>query len=90
MKRYLKYGLMGLGIILCIGSVGTMDINQDVNMIVQLLVIALGIIACLLSMLIDEEPSRRTVIEIIEPDGRRRFIRGWEYMNDAEGKKYGC
>lgn len=90
MKRYLKYGLMGLGTILCIGSVGTMDINPDANMIVQLLVIALGIIACLLSMLIDEEPSRRTVIEIIEPDGRRRFIRGWEYMNDAEGKKYGC
>lgn len=90
MKRYLKYGLMGLGTILCIGSVGTMDINPDANMIVQLLVIALGIIVCLLSMLIDEEPSRRTVIEIIEPDGRRRFIRGWEYMNDAEGKKYGC
>lgn len=90
MKRYLKYGLMGLGTILCIGSVGTMDINPDANMIVQLLVIALGIIACLLSMLIDEEPNRRTVIEIIEPDGRRRFIRGWEYMNDAEGKKYGC
>lgn len=90
MKRYLKYGLMGLGTILCIGSVGTMDINPDANMIVQLLVIALGIIACLLSMLIDEEPSRRTVIEIIEPDGRRRFIRSWEYMNDAEGKKYGC
>lgn len=90
MKQYLKYGLMGLGIILCIGSVGTMDINPDANMIVQLLVIAIGIIACLLSMLIDEEPSRKTVIEIIEPDGRRRFIRGWEYMNDAEGKKYGC
>lgn len=90
MKRYLKYGIMGLGTILCIGSVGTMDINQNANMIVQLLVIALGIIACLLSMLIDEEPSRRTVIEIIEPDGRRRFIRCWEYMNDAEGKKYGC
>ena len=90
MKRYLKYGLMGLGTLLCIGSVGTMDINPDANMIVQLLVIALGIIACLLSMLIDEEPSRRTVIKIIEPDGRRRFISGWEYMNDAEGKKHGC
>lgn len=76
---------MGLGTILCIGSVGTMDINPDANMIVQLLVIALGIIACLLSMLIDEEPSRRTVIEIIEPDGRRRFIRGWEYKKEKSG-----
>lgn len=90
MKRYLKYGLMGLGTILCIGSVGTMDINPAADMVMQLFVIALGVILWLVSMLIDEEPSRRTVIEIIEPDGRRRFIRGWEYMNDAEGKKYGC
>lgn len=86
MKRYLKYGLMGLGTILCIGSVGTMDINPNADMVMQLFIIALGVILWLVSMLIDEEPSRKTVIEIIEPDGRRRFIRGWEYAKEKNMK----
>lgn len=86
MRKWIKYGLMGLGTILCIGSVGTMDINPAADMAVQLLVIALGVILWLVSMLIDEEPSRKTVIEIIEPDGRRRFIRGWEYAKEKNMK----
>lgn len=86
MRKLMKYGLMGLGMILCIGSVGTMDINPAADMVMQLFVIALGVILWLVSMLIDEEPSRKTVIEIIEPDGRRRFIRGWEYAEEKNMK----
>lgn len=53
MKRYLKYSLIGLGGLLWFGSVGHMDVNPDADMILQLLVIALGAICILLGMKID-------------------------------------
>lgn len=53
MKRYLKYGLIGLGMLLWLGSVGHMDINPDADMTLQLLIIAIGAICALIGMQID-------------------------------------
>lgn len=53
MKRYIKYGLIGLGMLLWLGSVGHMDINPDADMVLQLLIIAIGAICVLLGMQID-------------------------------------
>ena len=48
MKVYLKYGLIGLGALLWLGSVGHMDINPDADMVLQLLIIAIGAICVLI------------------------------------------
>lgn len=53
MKVYLKYGLIGLGMLLWLGSVGHMDINPDADMVLQLLIIAIGAICVLIGMQID-------------------------------------
>ena len=53
MKRYLKYSLIGLGGLLWFGSVGHMDINPDADMVLQLLIIAIGVICVLIGMQID-------------------------------------
>ncbi len=53
MKRYLKYGLIGLGMLLWLGSVGHMDINHDADMTLQLLIIAIGAICVLIGERID-------------------------------------
>lgn len=53
MKRCLKYSLIGLGMLLWLGSVGHMDINPDADMVLQLLIIAIGAICVLIGMQID-------------------------------------
>lgn len=53
MKVYLKYGLIGLGMLLWLGSVGHMDINHDADMTLQLLIIAVGAICVLVGERID-------------------------------------
>ena len=53
MKRYLKYSLIGLGGLLWFGSVGHMDVDPDADMVLQLLIIAIGAICVLIGMQID-------------------------------------
>lgn len=53
MKRYIKYGLIGLGMLLWLGSVGHMDINPDADMVLQLLIIAIGAICVLIGERVD-------------------------------------
>lgn len=53
MERYLKYSLIGLGGLLWFGSVGHMDVDPNADMVLQLLIIAIGAICVLIGMQID-------------------------------------
>lgn len=65
MKVYLKYGLIGLGMLLWLGSVGHMDINPDADMVLQLLIIAIGAICVLIGERIDTS-CRGTLMQRVE------------------------
>lgn len=73
MKVYLKYGLIGLGMLLWLGSVGHMDINHDADMTLQLLIIAVGAICVLIGERIDT--SHGELMQHVEyTDGNYKVI----------------
>lgn len=70
MKRYLKYSLIGLGGLLWFGSVGHMDVNPDADMVLQLLIIAIGAICVLVGERIDTSCSGELMQPVEHKDGQ--------------------
>lgn len=74
MKRYLKYSLIGLGVLLWFSSAGTMDVNPEADMTLQLLIIAIGAICVLVGERIDISGSGELMQRVEYKDGNYKVV----------------